>query len=272
MDQDKDFITDITDFLTNLSAATKNMSDLFSGDEIIDDEQLIPLIEAAGDIADGFDVIGKLLKEEGEDAIIQVQERDIPDLSKEEVLEKLKLLIKAGVLKQSDKYLRLRAGFIPTLRRNKSYGLSQGDYRADAYYWSDSAVYYDVYHNGGSEMSVVDFLNACSERGAVTKTAWGDYAHDKSLLPSYFIERYRIEEHVRLMFLASGTYDECVEAIKAVYEWNRHHIGTLAEMIEDKELNFIRINRKKGEIESTRCMNGDCLGVMFMSVSAENSY
>lgn len=272
MDQDKDFITDITEFLTNLSATAKSMSDLVGGDEIIDDEQLNTLIEAAGDIAEAFDVINQYLKEEGKDTLTQLQERDIPTLSREEILEKLRVLIKAGVLKQSDKYLRLRDGFIPTLSKNTSYGLSQGEYRVDAYYWSDSAVYYDVYLNGGSEMSVVDFLNACSERGAVTKTAWGDYAHDKSLLPSYFIERYRIEEHVRLMFLASGTYDECVESIKAVYEWNRNHIGPLSEMIEDKELNFIRINRKKGEIESTRCMNGDCLGVMFMSVSAENSY
>lgn len=248
------------------------MSDLFTGDELINDEQLITLIEAAGDIAEGFDIIKQLLNEEKKDKIVQLQERDIPNLSREEVLEKLKILIKAGVIKQSDKYLRLRAGFVPSLCQNKSYGLSQGEYRADAYYWSDSAVYYDVYHNGGSEMSVVDFLNACSERGAVTKTAWGDYTHNKLLTPRYFMEKYRIEEHVKPMFLASGTYDECVEAIKVVCEWNRHHIGPLSEMIEDKELNFIRISRKKGEIESTRCMNGDCLGVIFMSVAAENAY
>lgn len=179
------------------------------------------------------------------------------------VTDDLRRLIKEGIIQPSDKYLRLWRGASPVAYKNPQGSIVKGEWRVDAIYWSDSAVFYEIYNNGGKDMDTVDYLNACDAAGAYTKTAWGRYAVDKSVTPKDIMESFRINEHIRPSYLATGTKEECDEAIKVVLEWNCYHIKSLNEMLQDKKLNFIRVNRKKGEIESTRCMNGDCIGVIF---------
>lgn len=264
MENDID-LRDIAEFLLEFSSLTESLHNAIGIGDNYEEEHFDALIDTAAKIAESFTIIQNLLTCDGNEDILQVSKEEIPSCSREVVLDQMRTIIKAGILKQSDKYHRLREGFIPIICANDPKSIIQGKYRVDAYHWSDSAVFYDVYINGGETMPVVYFLNRCGELGAYTKAAWGCFAHDQTITPQYLIERYKIKEHVKPTFIASGTYEECIEAIKTVVEWNRAHIGTLEEMVEDKDLNFIRIHRKKGEIESTRCMNGECIGVIFAS-------
>ena len=256
---------DIAEFLLEFSSLSENIHSIIKVGENYDDEQFDKLMNVATKIAESFTSIQNLLICNIDEDIHQLSKEEIPRCSREEVLERMKILINAGILKQSDKYHRLREGFIPTIQLNDPNSIVQGEYRVDAFHWSDSAVFYDVYNNGGAELTVIDFLNRCGELGAYTKIAWGYFAHNQTIAPSSLLERYKIKEHVKTAFIASGTYNECLDVIRAVVEWNRAHIGPLEEMIGDKDLNFIRIHRRKGEIESTKCMNGDCIGVIFAS-------
>lgn len=262
MEDDID-LRDIAEFLLKFSSLSGNLHNAIGIGVNYKEERFDALIDTAAKIAESFTIIQNLLICTGNEDILQVLKEEIPRYSREIVLEQMRILIKTGILKQSDKYHRLREGFIPTIRSNDPNSIIQGEYRVDAYHWSDSAVFYDVYTNGGEAMTVFDFLNRCGELGAYTKTAWGCFAHDQTIMPQYLIEKYRIKEHVKPSFLASGTYEECVRAIKTIVEWNRAHIGSIDEMVEDKGLNFIILHRRKGEIESTKCMNGDCIGVIF---------
>lgn len=197
---------------------------------------------------------------------------DLPDykdfiyLERTELLKKMQELIKEGVLIQSDKYLRLWLYRKPFVEKD----MMQDFYRVRAIALSDSALFLQVYLNGGQEMNTEKYLNACDALGAYTKSAWARYFNDKSITPSVLIEQFKIEEHVAFVEYAKGTKEECELALHLLIEWNRSHISSLAEMQADTSLDFIRIKRKKGEIESTKCMNGDCIAQIILS--RENAF
>ena len=93
---------------------------------------------------------------------------------------------------------------------------------------------------------------------------------NKSITPNGLIEQFKIEEHVAFVEYAKGSKEECELALHLLVDWNRNHISSLAEMQADTSLDFIRIKRKKGEIESTKCMNGECVAQIILS--RENAF
>ena len=191
---------------------------------------------------------------------------DSPIVERTELLKNMQELIKKGVLIQSDKYLRLWLYRKPFAEKD----MVQDFYHVRAIALSDSALFLQVYLNGGQEMNTEEYLNACDALGAYTKNAWARYFNDKSITPSDLIEQFKIEEHVAFVEYAKGTKEECELALHLLIEWNRNHISSLAEMQADTSLDFIRIKRKKGEIESTKCMNGDCIAQIILS--RENAF
>lgn len=187
-------------------------------------------------------------------------------IARNDLLANMQILIKSGVLVQSDKYLHLWLYRCPIVEKD----IFENFYRVRAVTWSDSALFLQVYLQGGKEMSTEEFLNKCNELGAYTKTSWARYFDDKSITPSHLIELFKIKEHVAMVELAKGTKEECELALHILIEWNRNYITSLAEMQKDTNLDFMRIKRKKGEIESTKCMNGECVAQIILS--RENSF
>jgi len=191
---------------------------------------------------------------------IKVSSLDYSDVEKmelEDLLVQIKDLIQTGVIKQTDKYFRLWLGYRPNIVKAP---LDDDSYNVMAIAWSDSAIYYDVFNNGGEVMSTEEYLNACDAAGAYTKRAWQHYYDDKSTTPANIMEFFKIKEHIRAVAFANGSKEECERAAQVLIEWNRNHIKSLEELHADKSYDFIRIHRRKGEIESTRCMNGECIG------------
>lgn len=188
----------------------------------------------------------------------------VPELDRETVLSKLKEFIEKGILKQSDKYHRIFLAYQPiiTLNKHNSYPTT-GEYRLEVVHWSDSAVFLDVFNNGGKEMQTYDFLNLCADSGAYTKRAWELLRDRPGTTPSDVMEFFAIESRVKYMYKGGGTKLECEELSDVLIEWNRNHILPIEELMADTSLNFIREHRRKGEIESTKCMNGECIGVIF---------
>lgn len=76
----------------------------------------------------------------------------------------------------------------------------------------------------------------------------------------YVIEIFKIEPHVRERIIINSSKENCERAYKALICWNRDYIKPLEELQADNDLNFIREKKRKGEITSTRCMNGECIG------------
>lgn len=181
---------------------------------------------------------------------------DVPSVALNELLSQMQDLIKSGVIKQTDKYFRLWLGYRPNVVKAPL----DDSYNVMAIAWSDSAIYYDIFNNGGEVMSTEEYLNACDAAGAYTKRAWQFYYDDKSVTPAKIIEFFKIKEHIRAVSFANGTKEECEKAAQILIEWNKNHIKSLEELHADKSYDFIRIHRRKGEIESTRCMNGECIG------------
>lgn len=180
----------------------------------------------------------------------------IPVMEHDEILKEMQELISNGTIKQTDKYFRLSLSYIPHIE--KSY--DEDNYVVIALAWSDSAVYNYVYENGGYEISTQEYLNYCDSFGAYTKRAWEIFNANPKTTPKDFMEMFKIKEHIRPLIFANGTHEECEKALAVLVDWNRTHIKSLSELQADTKYNFIRINRKKGEIESTRCMNGECIG------------
>ncbi|MDO9304601.1 MAG: hypothetical protein Q7T77_04690 [Sulfuricurvum sp.] len=189
----------------------------------------------------------------------------VPQMSYQVVLDKMKEMIQKGVLKQSDLYHRIFLSYQPiiSINSNPDVRLIPGEYRVDFVHWSDSAVYLDIYNNGGKDLPTDEFLNLCDAAGAYTKRAWMSYADNPKITPTYLMEFFNIQSRVRPAYIGSGTKQECENLINIIVEWNRNHIRSLQDMTSDNTLNFIRIHRRKGEIETTKCMNGDCIGVIF---------
>lgn len=187
-------------------------------------------------------------------------------IDRNELLLKMERLIKSGVLNQSDKYLRLWLYKKPFVEKHPLQDL----YRVCAVTWSDSAIFMQVYLNGGQNMSTEEFLNKCDVLGAYTKSSWTRYFADKSITPSALMDMFKIEEHVLYVERAKGTKEECELALHLLIDWNINHIASLSEMQADTSLDFIRIKRKKGEIESTKCMNGECIGQIILT--RENAF
>lgn len=181
---------------------------------------------------------------------------DVPETNIEDLLSQMQGLIKSGVIKQTDKYFRLWLGYRPNVIKASF----NDTYNVMAIAWSDSAIYYDIFNNGGEQMSTEDYLNACDVAGAYTKRAWQHFNDNKNITPANIIEFFKIKEHIRAVIFANGTKEECEKAAQVLIEWNRNHIKSLEELHADKRYDFIRIHRRKGEIESTRCMNGECIG------------
>ncbi|AHJ13092.1 hypothetical protein [Sulfurospirillum multivorans] len=191
---------------------------------------------------------------------------DIPFIERLDLLSQMQALIKSGTLIQSDKYLRLWLNRKPFVEKD----LLQDLYRVRAVTWSDSALFLQIYLTGGRDMSTEEFLNRCDALGAYTKSSWARYFEDKSITPSILMDLFKIEEHVAYVECAKGTKEECELALHLLIDWNRNHIASLAEMQADSSLDFIRIKRKKGEIESTKCMNGECVAQIILS--RENAF
>ncbi len=180
----------------------------------------------------------------------------VPTMELSELLTKMQDLIKKDVMKQTDKYFRLSLSYQPHIVKTDYCD----NYMVIALAWSDSAVYNEVFENGGNKMSTEEYLNLCDSLGAYTKVAWQNYHDDKTITPSKIMEKFKIKEHIRPISFATGSKEDCEDALKILIEWNTHHIKPLSELHANTEYNFIRIHRRKGEIESTRCMNGECIG------------
>lgn len=180
----------------------------------------------------------------------------IPTMELDTLLSKMKELIDKGVMKQTNKYFRLCLSYKPHIVKADN----SDSYMVIALAWSDSAVYNDVYENNGHRMSTEEYLNACDSFGAYTKRAWEIYFEDNSIKPSNFMELFKIKEHLRPISFASGSKEDCEDAFTILVDWNTHHIKPLSELQEDNQFNSIREHKRKGEIESTRCMKGECIG------------
>ncbi len=196
------------------------------------------------------------LNEEIQTQNIEVPTIEVPSIHLEELLERMKALIEKGIIKQTDKYFRLSFSILPIVE-NSAY---TEEFILTCLAWSDSAVYNDVYENGGKCLKTDEYLNRCDSLGAYTKVAWGVFYENKNITPSFLMEKFNIKEHIRPMIFATGTKEDCEEALKVLVEWNKFYIKPLSELHADSRFNFIRISRRKGEIESTRCMNGECIG------------
>jgi len=189
---------------------------------------------------------------------------DVVNIPYEIVLQQLSELISNEIIPRSDKFLKLHLNYLPVIEK------VENGYILLATYWSDSAVYLDIFKNGGELLNTKDFLNACDEAGAYTKMAWEKYQEDMSTTPKDIIKHYRIVEHVRTKILASGTHEECLRAYQTLVVWNRDYMEPLHTLEENKELKFIKISRKKGQIERTKCMDGECVGGIM--ISRENAF
>lgn len=189
----------------------------------------------------------------------------VPTMQHDQILSELKELINAEKLKQTDKYFRLSLSYEPIIKQySEVSNIFPYHFHIHATHWSDSAIYLDVFNDGGAEMKSEDFLNRCDQLGAYTKTCWKLLYEDQSLTPEYFIDHFHIRDRIKPTYIgAADSIEECKHIIEVLIEWNRNHIKPIEEMVEDKTYNFIRITRKKGEIESTKCMNGECIGVIF---------
>lgn len=195
---------------------------------------------------------------------------NVPTMTYDQTVNRISELIKSGNIKRSDKYFRwclTYEPFIQTVKFSGDVDGLSGEYEVRAVAWSDSAVYLDVFNNGGEHIPIDEFLNRCDAAGAYTKSAWM-LTHDKPhMTPSDLIEFYRIRQHIKPYPVGFGTYQECEEIINVLLEWNRNHIPSDEELIADKALDFMRVQRKKGELERTRCMNGECIGSYLISAS-----
>lgn len=212
------------------------------------------------------EVIINNLETNGNTKLSSLDYSDIPEVNLNVLLEEMQELIKKGIISQSDKYYRLWLGYRPNVVKS----LANDSYNIMAIAWSDSAIYYDVFNNkDGINMTTENYLNTCSLMGAYTKAAWEFYNSDKqNITPSNIMERFKINEHIRAVIFGSGTKEDCERAANMLIEWNRNHIKDLKELHADKIYDFIRIHRRKGEIESTRCMNGECIGGILIRETA----
>lgn len=172
------------------------------------------------------------------------------------LLSKMKELINKGVMKQTNKYFRLCLSYKPHIVKADYCDT----YMVMALAWSDSAIYNDVYENNGHSLSTEEYLNTCDSLGAYTKRAWEIYFENNSIKPSDFMELFKIKEHLRPIGFANGSKEDCEEALNILIDWNTHYIKPTSELQEDSQFNFIREHKRKGEIESTRCMRGECIG------------
>lgn len=171
------------------------------------------------------------------------------------LLEQMKELIDKKVLQRTDKYFNLELSYEPNIIK-----LDNSDvFHLLALAWSDSAVYNNVFENDNWK-DTEEYLNICDSLGAYTKKAWELLHSNKNLTPKDFMEKFKIKEHIRPMIFATGSIEDCERALNILVEWNLNHIKPLTELQEDSKYDFIKVSRKKGEIESTRCMNGECIG------------
>lgn len=191
--------------------------------------------------------------------LTEIEYSDVLEFTHDEVLDKIKALLDEGIIKQTDKYFRFILGVRPEVKK-ASLPYAHNEYILLATYWSDSAVYLDVFNHGQNDMTTREFLNTCSELGAYTKMAWEYYGNNSSCTPEQIIEKYRIREHVKHVIVANGSKEDCERAHDVLIEWNRNHIKSLEELQKDKKYDFIRVTRKKGEITHTKCMDGECIG------------
>lgn len=196
------------------------------------------------------------LNEEIQIQNIEVPTIEVPSIHLEELLERMKALIEKGIIKQTDKYFRLSFSILPIVE-NSAY---TEEFILTCLAWSDSAVYNDVYENNNHSLSTEEYLNACDSLGAYTKRAWEIYFENNSIKPSDFMELFKIKEHLRPIGFANGSKEDCEEALNILIDWNTHYIKPTSELQEDSQFNFIREHKRKGEIESTRCMRGECIG------------
>lgn len=198
----------------------------------------------------------------------------VPVMSYEETIARISELIKSGNIKRSDKYFRWSLTYEPFIQKktfNGGFDGCDGEYEVRAVSWSDSSVFLDVFNNGGEHLPANEFLNLCDAAGAYTKTAWGLIYSRPDFTPFDLILFYRIRECIKPYIVGYGTYQECEEIINVLLEWNRNHIRPDEELLADNALNFMRVQRKKGEIERTRCMNGECIG-SYLIPTSENSF
>jgi len=203
-----------------------------------------------------FNFQEKIIAEEKQNNIPKlIDYSNIPTMELNSLLEQMQELINSGVLKQTDKYFRLELSFEPYVSKSESDEL----YMLIALAWSDSAVYNLVFENENWN-TTEEYLNLCDSKGAYTKRAWSLFNENRNITPEYFMETFRIKEHLRPMIFATGTKEECERAFNILIDWNKNHIKPSSQLQENPIFNFIKISRKKGEIESTRCMNGECIG------------
>jgi len=196
----------------------------------------------------------KTNKTKSEKKVIKIDYSEVPTMDLENLLEQMQVLITNGIIKQTDKYFRLELSFKPYVTK-----LEDSLFVVIALAWSDSAVYNFVFENEIWK-TTEEYLNICDSKGAYTKRAWSLFNEDRSIAPNDFMELFKIKEHLRPMIFATGTKEECENAFNILVEWNRNHIKPLSQLQDNPIFNFIKISRRKGEIESTRCMNGECIG------------
>lgn len=130
--------------------------------------------------------------------------------------------------------------------------------------WSSSSCFLHVFEEYGDEISSKTFLNEIEKLGGYTASVW-PVIQDKNIKPSNLIEMFRIHEGIRSLIYATGSKEVCEEVAKLIIDWNLNYLHTF-EMpeLEDK-LSFMRKSKpKKGEIERTRCMDGECIGTYLL--------
>ncbi|MCG3684453.1 hypothetical protein L5F43_03840 [Aliarcobacter butzleri] len=188
--------------------------------------------------------------------LVNIDYSNIPNIEIDELLSQIQDLINKKVLERTDKYFRLCLSFKPYVIKSEF----SETYMLMALAWSDSAIYNYIFENGGNKLSTEKYLNICDSNGAYTKRAWEVFNEDRSLTPKDLMKKFDIKGHIRPISYANGSKEDCERALNVLIEWNINHIKSLSELQADNKYNFIRIHRRKGEIESTRCMNGECIG------------
>lgn len=184
----------------------------------------------------------------------------VQKISKEDILARMKTYIENKILNKTEVHYRM------FLRRK--HRLSPDSYiknKFDLIFtpWSSSACYLEVYEDYGDQISTKDYLNEVERRGAQTVRVWEAFVNNPELKPLDIINKFMVRENIRDLIYANGTKEECDEIAELIIQWNLHCLPTYDMTTIEKipELEFMRkSNPKKGELTSTRCMNGECIG------------
>lgn len=181
--------------------------------------------------------------------------------SKEEILARMKHYIECGVLNKTEVHYKM---FLKHKHRISPNRTNQHEFNLIFMPWNSSACYYDVFMEYGDAISTNDYLNMVESKGSYTQRVWEELKNNPSLKPSEIIEKFLIKENMRELIYASGSEQECNEIAQLIIAWNIHVLPQYENeeaLNRDTELEFLRKSKpKKGELTSTRCMNGECIG------------